>query len=336
MISAITDLREIQFVRISWKTTGGWDYVGTGRHPLFPDERPLHSPPGFQLLAQYLAMQSYQFKIPRFLPADIIIGDKPYTVRSFVGLGGSSTVYSVACGEEVHAGKVNWRESKDEVGREVSALLKLAVSTEASPNLPKLIDHNHDTIVFDPLGTPLAAYLATPGGGPSRVLKIVLDVLKALRHAHSVGLRHGDVRPANIVVADDVGVLIDFGIACSGECEGRRGKHQGLRGTAPFASDKILLWAGDPEATYSCSFLDDLESLVYVGVALAQGTAGWGEFVDAVTVQQARTRHRRFWKEEFIAALELLRNPIGDVYGELGSLLRSAMTSPSSRESSDS
>ncbi|MFC4071041.1 serine/threonine protein kinase [Actinoplanes subglobosus] len=49
---------------------------------------------------------------------------------------------------------------------------------------------------------------------PYRVARIGLDLLGALRTAHRLGVEHRDVKPANVLLADDGRVLLtDFGIA---------------------------------------------------------------------------------------------------------------------------
>ncbi|WP_250030314.1 serine/threonine-protein kinase [Paractinoplanes maris] len=49
---------------------------------------------------------------------------------------------------------------------------------------------------------------------PRRVARIGLDLLAALRAAHAAGVDHRDVKPANVLLADDGRVLLtDFGIA---------------------------------------------------------------------------------------------------------------------------
>ncbi|WP_238487683.1 serine/threonine-protein kinase [Actinoplanes flavus] len=49
---------------------------------------------------------------------------------------------------------------------------------------------------------------------PYRVARIGLDLLAALRTAHRLGVEHRDVKPANVLIADDGRVLLtDFGIA---------------------------------------------------------------------------------------------------------------------------
>ncbi|KAJ3047455.1 hypothetical protein HK097_011516 [Rhizophlyctis rosea] len=338
VISAVTDLREIQFLIISFnKQKYMWEYIATNCHPLFPDTRPWQPTTGFQLLAGYLGLQSHDFPLPLYTPAAVKTATKSFQILSYVDLGGSSTVYHVADEQGAdYAAKVHWGDRKEQFATEIKTLLHLTTSGDPHPKLPVLVDYTVDTIVISPLGVPVRQYLATPGG-PSRSLTIVLDILSALRYIHQRGVFHGDVRPANIVVAGTSGVLVDFGNACFGECRRRSRWHQGLRGTVTFASDRMLLEAGDPYGQgYQCSAADDLESLIYVGVALTLGTDAWRDFRDPMEACSTRGRHRRFWKSEFQAALELLSHGVDDgTYDALRELLEQAMTPPPSREPSD-
>jgi serine/threonine-protein kinase len=47
----------------------------------------------------------------------------------------------------------------------------------------------------------------------AETLRIACDILEALEHAHSQGVIHRDVKPANIVLSSEGAVLLDFGIA---------------------------------------------------------------------------------------------------------------------------
>jgi len=52
--------------------------------------------------------------------------------------------------------------------------------------------------------------------GPTRAVRIIEQVAKALNAAHKIGLVHRDVKPSNILLdEDDFAYLIDFGIARS-------------------------------------------------------------------------------------------------------------------------
>ena len=44
------------------------------------------------------------------------------------------------------------------------------------------------------------------------ILKIIIKVLKAVKHLHSIGYIHNDIKPSNIMLGDSLSVtLIDFG-----------------------------------------------------------------------------------------------------------------------------
>jgi serine/threonine protein kinase, bacterial len=59
---------------------------------------------------------------------------------------------------------------------------------------------------------------------PTRAVRIIEQVAKALRAAHKVGLVHRDVKPSNILIdEDDFAYLIDFGIARGADQTGLTG-----------------------------------------------------------------------------------------------------------------
>ncbi len=74
-------------------------------------------------------------------------------------------------------------------------------------------------------GRDLATVLDDGPLEPSRAVRIIEQVAKALHAAHKVGLVHRDVKPSNILLdEDDFAYLIDFGIA-------RAANETGLTGT---------------------------------------------------------------------------------------------------------
>jgi serine/threonine protein kinase len=63
-------------------------------------------------------------------------------------------------------------------------------------------------------GRDLQTVLAEGPLSPERAVRIIEQVAKALHAAHRIGLIHRDVKPSNILIAeDDFAYLIDFGIA---------------------------------------------------------------------------------------------------------------------------
>ncbi|WP_230858472.1 serine/threonine-protein kinase [Actinoplanes aureus] len=84
---------------------------------------------------------------------------------------------------------------------------------------------------------------------PYRAARIGLDLLAALRAAHRVGVQHRDVKPANVLLADDGRVLLsDFGIAAVDD-DAVISRADVVVGSPQFmAPERAQLGAGGPEA----------------------------------------------------------------------------------------
>jgi serine/threonine protein kinase len=87
------------------------------------------------------------------------------------------------------------------------------------PHIAKLLDSGErEWLVYYVMsyaeGSTLRERLdASPRLPVAEVLKLASDLLDALDHAHGRGIIHRDVKPANVVMAPEGAILLDFGIA---------------------------------------------------------------------------------------------------------------------------
>jgi serine/threonine-protein kinase len=100
----------------------------------------------------------------------------------------------------------------------------LAAARLSHPHIVSIYDtcstEDAEAIVMELVrGTTLRELLDTKGAlPPARAVAVARQVADALAHAHASGLVHRDVKPGNILLADDGRVLVtDFGIAKAAE-----------------------------------------------------------------------------------------------------------------------
>ncbi|HKH82556.1 MAG TPA: serine/threonine-protein kinase [Gemmatimonadales bacterium] len=115
----------------------------------------------------------------------------------------------------------------------------------------------------------------------AETLRIAGDVLEALEHAHGHGVIHRDVKPANIVLAAEGAVLLDFGIARAVVASGSdQLTRSGIAvGTSTYMS---------PEQITALSDIDHRSDLYSVGCVLFECLAGQPPYVhrnEAVVLQ---------------------------------------------------
>jgi hypothetical protein len=116
---------------------------------------------------------------------------------------------------------------------------------------------------------------------------------KTLYECSLLEVFHNDVSPDNLCVIETVdekqttyyrGLVVDWGIAT-----GVRVPIKGFSGKLLFASERVLKFYGTRDDRFG-SLLDDLESLFYVAVSMADGEVSWASEQDATKRLNARRR----------------------------------------------
>jgi eukaryotic-like serine/threonine-protein kinase len=218
--------------------------------------------------------------------------DGRYQLGSLLGVGGMARVYLATdrvLERQVAVKVLSPPYAQDSVfverfRREARAAAKLS-----HPNIVAVFDSGADAdqpyLVMEYVaGQSLAQLLADQGRlAPRRAAELGVEVCAALAAAHTRGLVHRDVTPANVLVADDGRVKVtDFGIAKAAAATTLTGTGTVL-GTAAYLSPEQA--QGRPVDARS-----DLYSLGCVLYELLCGTPPFGSGPDSSPVAVA-TRH---------------------------------------------
>ena len=161
-----------------------------------------------------------------------------YTIERILGRGGMATVHLAE--ERKHKRKVAIKVLKQEFGASVGAerfLREIGIAAQLShPHIVPLIDSGESDgslYYVSPYidGGSLRDRLNRQGKLPVEdALRITHEVGAALDYAHRNGFVHRDVKPENILFADDHALLADFGIAHV--CTSAQGESLTLAGLA--------------------------------------------------------------------------------------------------------
>lgn len=214
-----------------------------------------------------------------------------YKILERIGGGGFATVYlglDTRTNEVVAIKVLHTQYSQDKVfidrfWREARAIYELS----NHPNVVRLHEFGEAEGVYylamDYLeGQDLNQVLAQKGRlGVEEALRIVLQVVQALRFAHAQGIIHRDIKPANIkIMPNGVTRLMDFGIVKAAEEGTKLTKMGTFLGTPEYLAPEI--WEGAP-----ANIRTDIYAL---GVVLYEMLAGGAPF-RADTVPAVMRKH---------------------------------------------
>jgi serine/threonine-protein kinase len=211
-----------------------------------------------------------------------------YELHDVLGAGGMATVWravdrvlerpvAVKMLNDGLAGDGRFAERFAREARHAASLLHPAIVTvfdsgEDESGTPYLVMELVD-------GRTLAELLEqTPRLPVDRAVAIASTVCDALRVAHAAGLVHRDIKPGNIMVADDGQVkVVDFGIAKAGNDEAQLTGTGSVLGTASYLA---------PEQA-TASEVDGRADLYALGCVLVEMLTGQPPFVGATPVEVA-------------------------------------------------
>lgn len=176
-------------------------------------------------------------------------------------------------------------------------------------------------------GEDLEHVLAHGPLGPERTVKIIEQIASALNAAHRVGLVHRDVKPSNILVAeDDFAYLIDFGIA-RGTGETKLTATGNVVGTWPYmAPERFTTGQADARAdiyALTCVLYECLtSSRPFPGDSVEQQIAG---HLTTPPPRPSITRPGLSPRLDAVIATGMAKDPSGR-YGTTTELARAART----------
>jgi eukaryotic-like serine/threonine-protein kinase len=193
----------------------------------------------------------------------VVLADR-FRVRRRLGAGGTATVFlaedCVLC-RDVAIKRLRTEGSEADV-RRFRREARLGASL-THPNLVTVFDTLSGSdgvlIVMEYVrGRPLSDLITPTGMDARRLLRILRPVASALDYAHERGVVHRDVKPANVLLAEDGPVkLVDLGTATAGHLTQITAENE-VAGTLSYIAPERLLGesVGEPAAdVYSLAVL---------------------------------------------------------------------------------
>jgi serine/threonine protein kinase len=202
-----------------------------------------------------------------------------YVLREVIGRGGTSIVFRAkdlhrALPQEMAASFVAVKLLRTERRTDPLALARLKrefrqMQCLSHPGIVRVFDLDCDGDVWFismelVAGRTVKSWLESPGSHAD-ALRIIGACCEAVEHAHSLGILHGDLKPTNVIVADDgTAKLIDFGSAPSLGSRVDPGSDPTVAFTPLYASPQILAGKGADRR-------DDVFSLACLSYSILSG-----------------------------------------------------------------
>jgi len=218
-------------------------------------------PRGFSIMVQLLVATTEQLGYSILHPTQIDLNGNQVPVLTCLGIGSTSCVYHCKLDGQDVAVKVQRRDcSRATIAEEHELLLKLSVHIKSIPQ-PQLLTRDKK-LVLTPVGIPLLQAMADPTWTWANTYGVIKQLLTLLEEVHHHGIAHADIRPSNIINANNTALLIDWG------CSVPLGqKLLTLVGTPTFASSRMLKQLAKKN-TFQYFAADDVESLAYTLFAM--------------------------------------------------------------------
>jgi len=136
----------------------------------------------------------------------------PYRLESVLGVGGMGRVYRAT--DTRLPRSVALKVSRREFSRHFEREARLVAALN-HPNICSLYDVGPNYLVMELVAGPTLADRIKAGPLPcGEALRIARRIAEALEAAHEKGIRHGDLKPGNIIVGESGQVkVLDFGLA---------------------------------------------------------------------------------------------------------------------------
>ncbi|KAL6065699.1 hypothetical protein QOT17_009986 [Balamuthia mandrillaris] len=235
--------------------------------PTFPTE-------GFEILVRLLRSKpdKHGYQLPSF-PETLVVGEHCLDLNSLLGLS-TSLVYKATMESGTVVAVKCTPQGNGQFQSELQALQKL----KGIEGVPSLIGYgaclglNYDALIMAPCGLPLLQMIQSGDGflPCEQAYIFAVQVLGVLEEAHQRGVMHGDIRPHNLVLANERMILVDWGLALLSEDVAEII----VRGSGHFSPTGLLL-AEEEQRAYTYTMHDDLESLAYTIAWMMNGMLPW-------------------------------------------------------------